>query len=351
MPTIEPLHADEDGGPRWLDTYSVQEAAVFRALGLAVAVEDTPGGRHFLDLGLDFPDDHPLASVTRQLWDRLSRRFVAAASGRVEVLVEGALPDSVFRTVELGALLANARVTCINGLDRRFFPDQPAEAFVVLRRWDVERSHRYSAWIDGRADADARESEAARDDAREAELWFAQDFFEVLGPQRQPPELPESLRAAVDRTCAAPGWKHAPGLAPWVIRGRQARAPVGIGRRALPNRWGGPRSRCASTIAAWFLPPAAREHPLARGVAFRSIPEVNRRARGQSAKALLAQRVRATEHNTRKPTLPSLPSVWLRARDAERQYVAWPSHDPPRTTRRERSPPASHALPSVGAPA
>jgi hypothetical protein len=208
IPTAIRLDEQNDSGPIWWDKLSCREAEVFQKLGIAWRLEDTPGGQFLLGAQLNYPESDPLRSIAQQLWETLSRRFVSAASGRVEIIAEGAFEDSVFRKVEFDALVANPKITAVNGLGVRLLPSNANDAYGLLRRWDVERSRRYSAFIDAAADSSPYERAAALDDFREMQLWFEQDFFEQLGPQRELPTLPHHIANAVDQTEATRGWKY-----------------------------------------------------------------------------------------------------------------------------------------------
>jgi hypothetical protein len=139
-----------------------------------------------------------LSVVVRRLWETASRRFAAAVRGRVEVLADGAWEDGAFRGVEWDALLGSRAVTCVNGLDRALLPDTAEEAFRLIRRWDVERNRRYVAFLDQAADATSRERAIALDDYRETQLWYQQDFFADLGPDRALPALPPAVATSAD---------------------------------------------------------------------------------------------------------------------------------------------------------
>lgn len=205
-----PLDETEPGGSTWWDKLSCREAELFSALGIACRLEDTPAGEFLASLQLNYRDDDPLFAVAKDLWAMLSSRFAGTAAGRVEIISEGAFENSVFRSVELDTLLANARVSAINGLDRRHFPSNAVDAFRLLRRWDVERSRRYSAFIEADPDSTPHERAAAIDDFREIQLWYEQDFFDDLGPGRSLPDLPDPVLAAADLTEGAGAWKYSP---------------------------------------------------------------------------------------------------------------------------------------------
>ncbi len=203
-----PLDEATPDGPKWWDKLSCREAEVFRALGVAYCLEDTPGGEFLISLQLNYPETNPLFVIVRNLWDILSSRFAGAATGRIEIIAEGAFSDSVFRTVELEALLSNDKITAINGLDREYFSSNVGHAYSLLRRWDVERSWRYSEFIASTADATHHERATAFDDFREIQLWYEQDFFDHLGPNRELPALPKEVINAVDQSKVAGAWKY-----------------------------------------------------------------------------------------------------------------------------------------------
>jgi hypothetical protein len=208
IPTAIRLNEQNPAGPIWWDKLSCREAEVFGKLGIACRLEDTPGGQFLVGAHLNYREDDPLWSVAQQLWQALSKRFVETAVGRIEVIAEGAFTDSVFRQVEFEALLASPRITAVNGLDRRLLPSNAQEAYALLRRWDVERSRRYSEFVDSAADATSHERATALDDFREIQLWYEQDFFEQLGPERELPALSIDMAQAVDQTRDDRAWKY-----------------------------------------------------------------------------------------------------------------------------------------------
>jgi hypothetical protein len=205
-----PLKEDAGDGRLWWDKHAPLDAKVFRDLGLAVSVEDTPCGRYVVDLGLNPAPDDPLTAVLQNVWEIVSARFAESARGRVEILAEGAWEDGVFRGVEWETLLGNANVTCINGLDRALLPNRAEDAFFLIRRWDIERNRRYVEFLGDAPDATPPERAKAIDDYREAQLWYEQDFFDQLGPNRAWPALPSSVLSATDRTREVKAWKYSP---------------------------------------------------------------------------------------------------------------------------------------------
>lgn len=208
--THVPMDGAAADGPLWWDKLSVREAEVFRKLGIGFTLEDTQAGAFLTEARLYYPEHDPLSAVARTLWEALSVRFVRAARGRIELIAEGSLEDSVFRTVELGALLRNEAITAVNGLDRRLLPPDANEAYALLRRWDVERSRRYAAFLATDTDATPTERAVALDDLREVQLWYEQDYFDRLGPARALPSLPDAVAGAVDLSRVSRAWKYAP---------------------------------------------------------------------------------------------------------------------------------------------
>jgi hypothetical protein len=195
-------------GPKWWDKLSCREAELFSALGVSCRLEDTPGGDYLVQKRLNYREDDPLFTVAQSLWADLSHRFAGATVGRVEIICEGAFEESVLRSIELEALLMNPRVTALNGLDRKFFPSNSADAFRLLRRWDVERGRRYSEFVAADPSSTPHERCTARDDFREVQLWYEQDFFSDLGPNRELPSLPTDVIASVDLASTEGGWKY-----------------------------------------------------------------------------------------------------------------------------------------------
>lgn len=208
IPTGVPLDEVAPNGSKWWDKLSCREAELFSALGISRRLEDTPGGGLLSTLQLNYDDGDPLFTVAKELWAILSHRFASVANGRVEVICEGAFVDSVFRSIELDTLLANVMVTAINGLGRQYFPSSAVDAFRLLRRWDIERSRRYSAFIASDSDSTPHERATALDDFREIQLWYEQDFFDDLGPGRELPGLPDQVSAATDLSKDAGTWKY-----------------------------------------------------------------------------------------------------------------------------------------------
>jgi len=108
----------------------------------------------------------------------------------------------------LSCRLLNTRVTAINGPARENFPSDSADAFRLLRRWDVERARRYCDFVASDECSTPYERTTANDDYREVQLWFEQDFYDDLGPNRELPALPEQVKTAVDQSKAPGAWKY-----------------------------------------------------------------------------------------------------------------------------------------------
>lgn len=204
--TAIPFDENVPEGPKWWDKLAPLEAQVVRDLGLAVSVEDTPCGRYMLGLGTNNSPNNP--PVIQKAWEIISARFAEAVRGRVEILAVGAWEDGIFRSVELEALLGNGNVTALNGLDRGLLPNSAEEAFVFIRRWDIERNRRYVEFLDNAADATPRERAVALDDYREAQMWYEQDFFDQVGSKREVPALAPHVLSATDRAREVGAWKY-----------------------------------------------------------------------------------------------------------------------------------------------
>jgi uncharacterized Zn-binding protein involved in type VI secretion len=103
-------------------------------------LEQTPLGR-WLDEQRLFDPDSPLsAAEAQEVWAEASRQYASQASGAVRAFVTGARERSVFRTVELPALVDNPAVTAINGIPReqlqQVYNKSPAAAFNLVEGAD-----------------------------------------------------------------------------------------------------------------------------------------------------------------------------------------------------------------------
>src|SRR3990167_9758181 len=99
-------HADE--ATFWSGKGNRQLAESFADLLVKRTIEMTSGGKYLESLNLFTKFSYEQARVP---WERLSERFARNASGEVYAFVTGSTPGSVFRTVELPALIENPDVT------------------------------------------------------------------------------------------------------------------------------------------------------------------------------------------------------------------------------------------------
>jgi len=81
----------------------------------------TPCGVKMIDMGLD--TEHPRLNPEEVnfLWRTASKRFIESASGNVTAFVDNADERSVFLGMELPTLLANDKITTVNGIDKHVF--------------------------------------------------------------------------------------------------------------------------------------------------------------------------------------------------------------------------------------
>ncbi len=86
----------------------------------AMLLDDTPCGKALVTLGLNGRVDEVAAEITA-VWKKASSRFIAAASGNIAAFVNGADERSTFCTVELHEIMANPRITHINGIEKSLF--------------------------------------------------------------------------------------------------------------------------------------------------------------------------------------------------------------------------------------
>ena len=86
----------------------------------AKTLDDTPCGKELCDQGyattMDIASDD-----LKKIWHMASKRFIAAASGNITAFVEGADKRSTFCSVEAPAILKNANIKTINGIDKHIF--------------------------------------------------------------------------------------------------------------------------------------------------------------------------------------------------------------------------------------
>lgn len=120
------------------ENYARQRSADGHA---TTTLEQTPGGRWLDDEKLfepGSPIDDPDANV---LWSRCSKKYAQQASGDARCFVTGSSPRSVFRKVELPALLANPNITSLNGVPREklatIYDKDPEAAFKAVEAADT----------------------------------------------------------------------------------------------------------------------------------------------------------------------------------------------------------------------
>jgi hypothetical protein len=75
------------------------------------SLQSTPGGREFERRRLFDPDSELTAAEAREIWQMLVRRFAGAATGTVNLFVDGAPKGSVVEKVAIPALKNNPNVT------------------------------------------------------------------------------------------------------------------------------------------------------------------------------------------------------------------------------------------------
>lgn len=105
------FHSNKTGGNR---VEAEQRCDLYP--GRYIILERTGGGR-LLEREIEYGPGGDLSlSEADEIWALASGRFAREASGDVTCLVDGANRRSVFRQQDLALLLANARVTSINGV-------------------------------------------------------------------------------------------------------------------------------------------------------------------------------------------------------------------------------------------
>jgi hypothetical protein len=70
-------------------------------------IGDTAGGAWLQEF------EKRAGALPKGVWEAASKKFAKGASGEVTALVEGSAPGSIFKTVELPALLQNPNVSQI----------------------------------------------------------------------------------------------------------------------------------------------------------------------------------------------------------------------------------------------
>ena len=88
----------------------------------SVMIDQTSCGKALNDLfgdGADFDEQDKIKIA--EVWAVASKRFIAQASGNITAFVKNADPRSVFRRIELPAIIKNAEIKTINGVDKNQF--------------------------------------------------------------------------------------------------------------------------------------------------------------------------------------------------------------------------------------
>lgn len=86
-------------------------------------IEYTDCGAKLVELGLCSSDSGLSPDEVADIWGIASKRFIASASGDVVAFVENADSRSVFCNFELPQILANPKISKINGKDKYKFAE------------------------------------------------------------------------------------------------------------------------------------------------------------------------------------------------------------------------------------
>lgn len=87
----------------------------------AMMIEHTPCGSKLVEMGLSSSKPPFSEGKAVLVWHEASRRMIEQASGNVTAFVANAVPESVFRTIELPLILQNAKIKTVNGVDKKEF--------------------------------------------------------------------------------------------------------------------------------------------------------------------------------------------------------------------------------------
>lgn len=82
---------------------------------------ETSCGKELIRLGLEKAEQELSAEQIREIWDIVSQRLVAAASGNVTAFADGVDFRSTFVRIELPGLLQNKEAKTINHQDKFLF--------------------------------------------------------------------------------------------------------------------------------------------------------------------------------------------------------------------------------------
>lgn len=84
-------------------------------------IEHTPCGAKLVEMGFLSSETGLSDEDVVLIWKEASKRFIDEASGNVTAFVNGAVPESVFRSMELPTILNNPHIKTINGIDKHKF--------------------------------------------------------------------------------------------------------------------------------------------------------------------------------------------------------------------------------------
>lgn len=78
--------------------------------------------------------------AARRVWAAASKKYAEQATGAVTCVVDGASEDTIFRRVELPALINNGKVTYINGIERKVLKELYDADPTQDKRWSLDRA-------------------------------------------------------------------------------------------------------------------------------------------------------------------------------------------------------------------
>ena len=88
----------------------------------AMTIEQTACGKALLNLHLEnFAESEADKFEIAAIWAEASKRYIEQASGNITAFVHGADSRSVFLSVELPAIMKNAKISTINKLKKHEF--------------------------------------------------------------------------------------------------------------------------------------------------------------------------------------------------------------------------------------
>ena len=86
----------------------------------AMMLDNTPCGKALIELGLDGKVNDVGEEITN-IWKIASSRYIKEASGNIMAFVNGADERSTFCQVELGEIINNPNILCINNIEKKQF--------------------------------------------------------------------------------------------------------------------------------------------------------------------------------------------------------------------------------------